>query len=114
MEKIATYAKYLTAIGAAVAMAYGGITFHFNTIENTAKEIVLPLSQKVEKLEDRLTLNELKDLLKDALDEMYYWRKQARKYPDDIEIADKLEDAEENVKDLKERIKKLQEEEDEN
>lgn len=61
----------------------------------------------VEQLEERLTLSELNDQLRAAQEELFFLRSQARKYPDDLDIADQLEEAKEAVKTLKERIKKI-------
>ncbi len=65
------------------------------------------LQQEFAELVSRVDLDELQDLLKEALEDLYYWRSMSRKYPDDLEIKKKLEEAEENVKDLKERIRKI-------
>lgn len=108
MKQLADYAKYITAIGALVAMIYGGFSWYNSSMETTAREVVAPVELRLEKLEERLTLSELRALLQVALDEMYYFRKKSREYPDDVEIAEKLAEAEEEVKDLKERIKELE------
>lgn len=58
----------------------------------------------VEELEERVTLAELKDQLRTATEEYFFLRQQARKYPDDQEIQDELEDAKELVDSLKKQI----------
>lgn len=113
MNKVAEYAKLFTTIAAAIGVAYGAIQFQISFVEDKAKEIVEPVSKKVKALEERLTLNELKDLLKEALSDLYYWRDMARKYPDDQDVKDKLAEAEATVKEIKERIRQLEEESDE-
>ena len=57
----------------------------------------------------RVSVNELEDQLEKAREELYYWRKMARKYPDDQEVLKKLKEAEEHVEDLKEKVKKAKE-----
>jgi len=66
--------------------------------------------KSVAKLEKRVSLQELRRLLREAEEEMYHYRKLHRKYPDDQEIKERLEEAEERVADLKERIKKREDE----
>jgi len=65
-------------------------------------------TNRVEKLEERLTLQELKDLHKEALDDMLFWRKKHREYPEDTEVKDELDKAEKRVKDLEKQIKELE------
>jgi hypothetical protein len=65
------------------------------------------LAETVDKLEERLTLSELKDSLRLALDELFFLKSQARKYPDDEEIKDQLKAVQERVDDLKRQIEAL-------
>jgi len=58
----------------------------------------------VQKLEKRVELNELRDLYKTALDNQYFYRDQLRKYPLDEDLKSKLNEAETEVKDLKQLI----------
>lgn len=60
----------------------------------------------------RVTLVELLRNLRDAEEEMYFYRKQHRKHPDDPDLKRKLEESEEEVKNLKDRVKKLKEKKD--
>ena len=113
MSKILEYSKYIAALSTIIGIAYGAFQFQHNYVKTTAENVVAPVAKQVATLERRLTKNELKDLLKEALEELYYWRGMSRKYPDDVEVKDKLKEAEENVKDIKERIKNLEEEQDE-
>jgi hypothetical protein len=62
-------------------------------------------AEQVEELDKRVTLSELKDQLRLALEEYYFLKKQARKYPDDEDIQRELEEAKSVVDDLKEKIK---------
>lgn len=113
MNKVLEYSKYLAAISTIVGIAYGAFQFQHNYVKTTAETVVAPVTKKLSNLERRLTKNELNDLLKEALEELYYWRGMSRKYPDDQEVKDKLREAEENVEDIKERIQNLEEEQDE-
>lgn len=101
-------AKYITAVGAAVVMIYGGITFHLNVIDGRAEKQVTPVKAQVTAIDKRLTLNELRDLLRLALDELYYWRAKQRQYPEDLDIQSQVRAAEARVLDIKERIKEVQ------
>jgi len=58
-------------------------------------------------LEERLTLSELNDQLRTAQEELFFLRSQARKYPDDLDVAYQLEEAKAVVKEIKDKIKKL-------
>jgi len=61
----------------------------------------------------RVTFNELYQLLRSAQENLHFYRQQHRKYPIDPKVEGKLEKAEEEVKDLKDRIKNLKEKKDE-
>jgi hypothetical protein len=63
-------------------------------------------AEVVEQLEKRVTLAELKTSLRTAMEEYYFLKSQARKYADDEEIAERLTEAKDHVKELKELIKK--------
>ena len=89
-------AALVTALAAAGGVFYG-VQNHLDT--TYASTI------RVDKLEKRLSLQELKELLQDALEELYFWRKQARKHPEDLEIKEKLKEAEDHIVDIKKRIK---------
>lgn len=62
-------------------------------------------AEQVEQLEKRLTLAELKDQLRLALEDYYFLKSQSRKYPDDLDIKKELDEAEEYAESLKEKIK---------
>ena len=57
-------------------------------------------------LESRVSLNELQDQLRSALDEYYFQKKQLRKHSGDEELMEKVAEAKQHVDDLKELIKK--------
>lgn len=57
-------------------------------------------------LEKRVTLSELLDQLRAALDEYYFQKKQLRKHPEDEELMEKVIEAKTHVDDLREAIKK--------
>ncbi len=59
----------------------------------------------LKKIEIRLEINELQTLYKTALENLYFYRDQNRKYPDDVKLKEKLTEAEEEVKDLKDLLK---------
>ena len=65
------------------------------------------LAEDVNKLEERLTLSELRESLRIVLDEYFFLKKQIRKYPDDLDIKDQLKDVEERVNDLRSQIKEM-------
>jgi len=58
-------------------------------------------------LEQRVSLNELEDLLKAALDNMYFYRKLLRQDTTNEELQKKVQEAEEEVKNLKDHIKEI-------
>lgn len=59
----------------------------------------------VAKIEKRLSLSELRDSLRLSLDELYFLKKQIRKYPEDEEIQEQLKEVRAEVNDLKEQIR---------
>ena len=65
------------------------------------------LAADVVKLEQRVSLNELSALYKTALENLYFYRSQNRKYPDDEDLKTKLKESEGEVKDLKTLITTL-------
>lgn len=64
-------------------------------------------------VEQRVTLNELYGLLRSAQENLYFYRDQKRKYPEDEEVESRLKEAEEEVTHLKDRIENLKEKRDE-
>jgi len=56
-----------------------------------------------------VSTNKLENTLHKALENLYFYRDQLRKYPNDDKIKKKLEEAEDEVKNIKDRIKKLKE-----
>ena len=91
-------ALLITALFAAGSSIFGIHSYLDTTYASVAE---------VEKLKKRLTLTELRDLLKEGLNNLYFYRSQVRKYTDDQELQDKLNEAEDDVKDLKDQIKEL-------
>jgi len=88
--------KKISTVFSFIAVVFG--TFFFLDTRYASTD-------KVVALEERVTMQELRRLLREAEEEMYHYRGLARKYPDDQEIARKLADAERRVDDLRERIK---------
>lgn len=100
--------KSILTIASVIAVTFSGYFFLETRSKTIAENVVSPWVVKITQLDDRLTLNELRDLLKEALDDLYYWRKMHRKYPEDEEIKRKLDESEERVKKIEERIEELE------
>lgn len=81
-----------------------GINSHFDSRYAQAAEV----EKKIEKVENRLTLAELKQLYRTAQEEVFFYRDQVRKYANDLDLKLKLKEAEETVEDLKKQIKELE------
>lgn len=64
---------------------------------------------EVVQMERRLDITELKQQLRVATDEYYFLRGQLRKYPEDLELKEKVDEAKEQVDQIRSRIKKLKE-----
>ena len=58
-------------------------------------------------LEKRVSVNELKHLYHSSLDNVYFFRKQARLHPDDEELKTKLEKAEQEQESIEKRLDEL-------
>lgn len=58
-------------------------------------------------LEKRVSVNELKHLYHSSLDNVYFFRKQARLHPNDEEIGRKLEKAEQEQESIEKRLDEL-------
>lgn len=93
-------AKKISAIAGLIVLTFS--SFFFLEARHA------PMSAYVA-LEKRVTLQELRRLLREAEEEMYHYRKLHRKYPDDEEIKEKLKEAEGKVEELKERIRRREE-----
>lgn len=89
-------AKKLTALTSLIAVVFGCF-FFLDSRHASVKDVT--------ELSERVTLQELRRLLREAEDDMYHYRRLARKYPNDEEIKRHLRIAEERVKELKARIK---------
>jgi len=81
-----------------------GINSYFDNRYAQAAEV----EKKIEKVENRLTLAELRQLARTAQEEVFFYRDQVRKYPVDLDLKLKLKEAEETVTDLKKQIKELE------
>jgi len=81
-----------------------GINSHFDSRYAQAAEV----DQKIQKVENRLTLAELRQLTRAAQEEVFFYRDQMKKYPRDQDVKDKLKEAEETLADLKKQIKDLE------
>lgn len=100
LTNVRNIALTVTALAAASGVLYGASTY-FDKKYASVEQLV--------KLEKRVTLAEMEDLLKEALENLYFYRDQQRKYPTDEDIKTKLKESEDEVKDLKESIKKEKE-----
>lgn len=98
VTNVRNVALLVTALAGAVGTFFGLQTYLDTTYAST---------ESVVKLEKRLSLQELKDLQKEALEELYFWRKQGRKNPNDLEVKTRLIEAEEYVEDIKKQIREI-------
>jgi len=81
-----------------------GVSSYFDAKYALAADV----NESVKKIENRLTLAELKQLYRTAQEELFFYRDQLRKYPKDPDVKEKLKEAEETVADLKKQIKALE------
>lgn len=63
---------------------------------------------RVAAVEKKLTINEIKELLRAAEAEVYYYKDLLRKYPNDVSIQRKLEQAEAEVVKYEEMLKEAE------
>lgn len=103
MKKGADAVKSVLVTGTAALTLFAALFAGYAHIDSK-----YALAEDVEKLEEKLTLSELKSSLRLAIDELNFLKSQHRKYPDDEDIKKELEEAQEHVDDLKERIKDLE------
>ena len=97
--KIVEISKQIAAVAALISIVFGGYFF----IENR-----YTLQTAFNKLEQRVSIEELNRQLRQAEEEAAYYRKLLRKYPDDDTIKEKLKKAEKRVAELEEKIKELE------
>jgi hypothetical protein len=90
---------FITALSAAGGVIYGAVNF---------VDSRYALAEDVQKLEERLTLAELKDLLHKALENLYFYKSQIRKYPEDEELKERLKEAQAEVDSIKKRIEAIE------
>jgi len=84
---------------ATVALLFSTVFSSFFYIEGRFAK-----ADDLKKVEIRLEINELQTLYKTALENLYFYRDQSRKYPEDTKLKEKLTEAEEEVKDLKDLL----------
>lgn len=87
-----------TGIFSMFALTFGGYAF-------LDKRYALAINHKA--LELRVEVNEVGGLHRDAMKEVYFFKKQQRLHPDDYEIQGKLKEAQEESDQLKELATKL-------
>jgi len=97
-EKIISGVKVVSVVLALFTMLFAGY-MHIDERYALAKDQA--------KLNSKINSVELKILLKDALDDLYFYREQLRKHPNDVEIQLKVQRGEENVKFIKNQLKVL-------
>jgi len=90
--------KNISSLMGLIAVVFGVFFFNENRYTSVTEHV---------KLEQRVSLNELESLLRDALENMYFYRKLLRDAPLDEELKQKVKEAEEEVANLKEQIKEL-------
>jgi hypothetical protein len=95
MERIA---GPLVTIITLIAMCFGGF---FYMEDRYAK------ADDVKKIEHKLTMMQLEELYRKALDNKYFWVDQNKKYPHDPEIHQKMSDAMDEVSNISDQIKRL-------
>ena len=95
---MSTLVKYILSLAALVSLVFSVFFFVENRYASRDDYV---------KLEKRISVNELQQLLKESLENMYFYRKLERENPDDLEIRRKLRQAEEEVDSLKKRIEEL-------
>lgn len=112
MNQIESYAKTITAIAGATAVIYGAVSFVNNQYVNKTqfKTTITQVNAELFELDKRQKLYELRELLKKALNEMYFYQDLLKKYPENEEIRRKYEEAKDQVEYLREQIRKLEEE----
>jgi hypothetical protein len=81
-----------------------GINSHFDNRYAQAAEV----DKKIEKVETRLSMAELRQLARAAQEDVFFYRDQARKYPTDQDVKDKLKEAQDTLADLKAQIRELE------
>ena len=105
-DKLKLVAVVLGIIGTSIS----GFLFVDNRTATIATDIVRPVKARLSALDKKVQLNELKDLLREAQEELLFWKRQKRKYPDDPEVDEELQQAKDRVTDLKARIRDLEKE----
>jgi hypothetical protein len=99
METLRSYIAMFTISAGALGTAYAGV----NWVDSRYAK-----AEQVVSLDKKLMLVELRQQLRTALEEYYFLRQQARKYPQDLDIQRELEDAKEAVDLIKEKIKRIE------
>lgn len=98
---ITMLSKSIMAMGTVIGLFFGGYTYVDGKYVNKTE---------FKRLESRVSLNELRRQLRVAQEEAAYYRQLHRKYPEDEEIKQSLDEAEERVKELKAEIKEREKE----
>ncbi len=87
-----------TGIFSMFALTFGGYAF-------LDKRYALAINHKA--LELRVTVNEVEDLRRESLKEVYFLKKQQRLHPEDYEIQEKLKEAQEESLEFNQLTNKL-------
>ena len=103
--------KLIGGVFGLIAAIVSGYLFTENWMRTVASSAVDPVDAKVEALSKRVTLSELKAMLRDAQKELLFWKQQKRKYPNDPDIQEEYDAAKDRVNELKEEIKEMEKKE---
>jgi esterase/lipase len=98
LEKLKSYFTLITAAAAAIGVLSSGLFFVDGRYAKHKQFVALKINVEI---------NDARDVLKEALENLYFYRKQNKEHPDDEEIQKRLKEAEDEVKELKEHLKEL-------
>lgn len=107
LDSIKQYTGVITGIAAVIGIAFGAVSFVDSRYTLTTDFSKLKVN--VLKLESRQSLDELRQALQKALQELYFYRKLLRENPNDETLIQEVEELEEEVAYLKERIREEEE-----
>lgn len=101
MSVVKTIIPVFTLIGLVFA-GYFHLDSRFAKAEDAQK-----LDKKVQKIERKISLLELQDILHLLLKDYYFYKDLQKKYPDDEEIKLKVKELDDQISDVKAQIKTL-------
>ena len=92
------FIKLITTVAGLIAISFS--VFFFNEGRYAAQVAFAQLEQRV-------SYNEVRDVLNEALDNMYFYRKMLRSDPNNEDLKQKVQEAEAEVEALKKQLEKL-------